>query len=270
MIVADSALADALISAAIDAGELILAARAGSLAVEKKADRSPVTEADRGAEKLITARLAAAAPAVPVIAEEAVAAGTIPEVGRTFFLVDPLDGTREFIRGGDDFTVNIALVRDGAPVMGVIHAPATGAIYAGVVGEGAWRGEVAAGKVTGRRPIHTRPATAGAIDVVASRSHRTPETDACIGRYRVGRLVSAGSSIKFCVLAEGEADLYPRMAPTMQWDTAAGDAILRAAGGRTLRLDGAPLAYGPTGAPGAGAYENPWFIATGGVEPIID
>jgi 3'(2'),5'-bisphosphate nucleotidase len=267
---ADAELAEALIAAVIKAGKVILEARERGLGVEKKEDASLVTEADRAAEALILKRLAAVAPDVPVVAEEAVAAGKIPKVTRAFFLVDPLDGTREFVRGGSDFTVNIGLVRDGRPVVGVILAPATGALYAGVVGLGAWRARVEAGSVVDRRPIHTRPTPVGPMDVVASRSHRTPATDAVIARYRVGRLVAAGSSIKFCVVAAGEADLYPRMGATMQWDTAAGDAILRAAGGKVVTLDGKPLAYGPSDAPGAKAYENPWFIATGGMDPILD
>ena len=265
----DTDIAEALVTAAIAAGALIMDVRRGGVAVEKKQDRSPVTEADRGAEALITARLAEIAPGVPVIAEEAVEAGNIPRVGRVFFLVDPLDGTREFVRGGEDFTVNIGMVRDGAPAVGVIFAPATGALYVGVAGEGAWSGHVADGAVTERRAIRTRPPPAGPVDIVASRSHRTPATDEFIARYDGGRLVSAGSSIKFCVVAAGEADLYPRMGTTMQWDTAAGDAILRAAGGRVVGLDGKPLPYGPTDAEGGAAYRNPWFIATGGMEPAL-
>ncbi|MEX0852542.1 MAG: 3'(2'),5'-bisphosphate nucleotidase CysQ, partial [Bauldia sp.] len=230
----DTELVEALMRAAIEAGSIILAVRRRGHEVERKADHSPVTEADRAAEVLIMKRLAEAAPGAPVIAEEAVDAGRVPDVGREFFLVDPLDGTREFVKGGDDFTVNIALVRGGAPVIGVVHAPATGALYGGVVGTGAFRAEVRAGMTAERRAIHTRPPPDGPLDVVASRSHRTPATDAYIARYPVGELVSAGSSIKFCVVAEGKADLYPRLGTTMQWDTAAGDAILRAAGGKVV------------------------------------
>ena len=163
-----------------------------------------------------------------------------------FFLVDPLDGTKEFVKGGDDFTVNVALVRERVPVVGVVLAPASGVLYAGVAGQGAWSGRVAGGRVGNARPIRVR-AGGRPIDVVASKSHRTPETDAYIARYPVGDLVSAGSSLKFCTVAEGEADLYPRMGTTMQWDTAAGDAVLRAAGGRTVTLDGAPLALRTNG-----------------------
>ena len=260
-------LLDALIAASIEAGEAILRVRAGGLRVERKADASPVTEADRQAEAIIVQHLATVAPGVPVIGEEGVSEGHIPETGTCFFLVDPLDGTREFVRGGNDFTVNIGLIRDGAPVLGVIYVPALKKLFGGVVGEGAWRTEVDDGVPGERRPMRIRTAPDGPIDVVASRSHRTPETDAYIRKYDVGNLVSRGSSLKFCAVAEGRADLYPRMGTTMQWDTAAGDAILRAAGGKVVTLDGRLLTYGPTGKSGADSFVSPWFIAAGGVEP---
>ena len=263
----DRDLAEALADAALEAGRIVLDVRERGHDVEHKADASPVTEADRAAERVILARLAEIAPGVPVVAEEACAAGRVPGVGDTFFLVDPLDGTKEYVKGGDDFTVNIALVRGGVPVLGVVFAPAIGALYAGAAGAGAWAARVVAGTIDARRPISVRRAP-GEIDVVASKSHRTAETDAFIARYPVANLVSAGSSLKFCIVAEGKADLYPRMGPTMQWDTAAGDAVLRAAGGKVVTLDGAPLPYGPNGAAGAGAFRNPWFIAAGGMELI--
>lgn len=266
----DETLIEALVAASLAAGEAILAVRRAGVSVEKKIDHSPVTEADREAERIITAALGRVAPGVPVVAEEAASEGRIPAVAGTFFLVDPLDGTREFVRGGDDFTVNIGLVRDGTPSVGVIFVPATGKLYAGSVGVGAWKATVAGGTVSPRAPMKVRRSSAdGPVDVVASRSHRTRETDACIARYEVGRLVTAGSSLKFCVLAAGEADLYPRMGTTMQWDTAAGEAILRAAGGRVLTTDGFPLPYGPNGAAGAEGYRNPWFIAVGGLDRLI-
>ncbi|CAN5339111.1 3'(2'),5'-bisphosphate nucleotidase CysQ [soil metagenome] len=264
----DSALAEAIAVLAVEAGRIILDLRGSMGPAERKADHSPVTEADRAAEAAITAGLAELAPGVPVVGEEAVSAGRIPETGAAFFLVDPLDGTREFIRGGDDFTVNVGLIRNGAPVLGVIFVPVSGALYVGIVGEGAWQARVRKGVTGPRQPIHVRRAPQGPIDVVASRSHRTKETDTCIARYRVGKLVAAGSSLKFCVVAAGEADLYPRLGTTMQWDTAAGDAILRAAGGQVVTLEGAPLPYGPNGRQGAAAFENPWFIAAGGIKPL--
>jgi len=266
----DSDLIDALVAAAIAAGEIIITVRNGGLLVEKKADASPVTEADRAAEREITAHLTRVAPGIAVIAEEAVYEGRIPEIGHAFFLVDPLDGTREFVKGGNDFTVNIGLVRGGKPAVGVIFVPATGKLYGGVEGRGAWKAEVRDGVVSSRQPMRVRPAPDGPIDVVASKSHRTKETDAFIARFDVGRLVSAGSSVKFCVIAAGEADLYPRMGTTMQWDTAAGEAILRAAGGKVVTVEGQPLFYGRGPAAGATAFRNPWFIATGGMEPLPD
>jgi 3'(2'),5'-bisphosphate nucleotidase len=258
----DTALAEAFVAAAIEAGQAILTVRRKGYRAERKADATPVTEADRAAEQAITAHLRRLAPDVPVVAEEACSLGAVPTVvGGRFFLVDPLDGTKEFVKGGGDFTVNIALIRDRMPAVGVVLAPAIGLVYVGVAGRGAWRGSLAGDAVEARQPIHVR--TAGeALDVVASKSHRTPETDAFCGRYKVRKLVAAGSSLKFCTVAEGNADLYPRMGTTMQWDTAAGDAVLRAAGGRTLTLDGSPLPYGPEGT-GIKAYENPWFVASG-------
>jgi 3'(2'), 5'-bisphosphate nucleotidase len=256
----DTDLAEALVPVAIEAGRAILDVRAGHVAVSHKADSSPVTEADRAAEAIILRHLERLAPGAPVVAEEAVEAGRLPAVGREFFLVDPLDGTKEFVKGGDDFTVNIALVRDHVPVMGVVLAPATDTIYAGVLGKGAWTA-VGSGAP---RPIAVRTPPER-IDVVASKSHRTPETDDYIARYAVADLVSAGSSLKFCLVAEGKADLYPRMGTTMQWDTAAGDAVLRAAGGTVEAVDGGALLYGPNGVEGAAAFRNPWFIAAGKV-----
>jgi 3'(2'),5'-bisphosphate nucleotidase len=260
----DTDLAEAFVVAAIEAGAAILKVRREGYQAERKADSTPVTEADRAAERAILAHLRQIAPTLPVVAEEACSGGAVPAVDGQFFLVDPLDGTKEFVKGGDDYTVNVALIRERVPVVGVVLAPASGTLYAGIAGKGAWRGRVAGGSVIERRPIQVRPA-GSAIDVVASKSHRTPETDAYIARYEVGRLVSAGSSLKFCTVAEGGADLYPRMGTTMQWDTAAGDAVLRAAGGRTVALDGAALPYGPKGA-GVVAYQNPWFVAGGRVQ----
>ena len=267
---ADTDLAEALLPVAISAGAAILAVRRAGAHVEWKADSSPVTEADRAAEAVISAALAEIAPGVPVIAEEAAYEGRVPETGAAFFLVDPLDGTKEFVKGGNDFTVNIGLIRNGAPALGVILLPETGKLFWGVVGAGAWRGLVVDGTVTERRPIRVRAAPDGPIAVVASRSHRSPETDAYIRRYEVEKLVSAGSSMKFCVLAAGKADLYPRMGTTMQWDTAAGDAILRAAGGMVVTLDGKPFTYGPKDGAGAEAYRNPWFIAAGSITPLTE
>lgn len=255
----DTDLVEALVPVVIEAGRAILDVRAGHVEVSHKADSSPVTEADRAAEAVILRHLDRLAPGVPVVAEEAVEAGRLPAVGREFFLVDPLDGTKEFVKGGDDFTVNIALVRDHVPVMGIVLAPATGTIYGGVLDRGAWTAAAAGG----RRPIAVRTPPER-IDVVASKSHRTPETDDYIARYSVGDLVSAGSSLKFCLVAEGKADLYPRMGTTMQWDTAAGDAVLRAAGGSVVTRDGEELRYGPRAGVPENRFENPEFVAYAG------
>jgi 3'(2'), 5'-bisphosphate nucleotidase len=264
---ADLALVDALVPAVIEAGRVILDVRRRGHVVERKADLSPVTEADRLAEAILVKALCEHAPDVPVIAEEAVDAGHLPDVGRSFFLVDPLDGTKEFVNGGGDFTVNVGLIRDRVPVVGIVYAPATGALYCGVAGGGAWRHVVVDSGPGPRMPVAIRPAS-GPLRIVASRSHRTFETDAYIARFEVESLVSAGSSLKFCLVAAGEADLYPRMGTTMQWDTAAGDAVVRAAGGKVVTMEGSPLLYGPGDAPGAAAFANPWFIVAGGVEPL--
>lgn len=241
-------------AAAREAGEAILAIVRRGYEVEHKPDSSPVTEADRAAELIILAALAKAAPGVPVIAEEEVAAGRIPAHGDTYFLVDPLDGTKEFVRGGDDYTVNIGLIVGGAPRLGAVFAPATGRLHAGLVGSGAWLEE------PGRERLAIRTRQPGAAKIaVASKSHLTQSTvDYLAAAVDVCEHVSVGSSLKFCILAEGRADIYPRLSPTSEWDTAAGHAVLLAAGGRVDGLDGGPLQYGKT------AFLNRGFVATGG------
>jgi 3'(2'), 5'-bisphosphate nucleotidase len=239
--------------AAKDAGAAILEIVARGFDVEQKGDLSPVTEADRAAELLILAALAKAAPGMPVIAEEEVAAGRIPAHGGTFFLVDPLDGTKEFVRGGDDYTVNIALVADGEPRLGVVYAPATGRLHGGIAGQYSWLDEGA-----GRKPIACR-SCAYPIIVVASKSHFTQNTSDYLAHAAPGCSYEAvGSSLKFCIVAEGRADLYPRLSPTSEWDTAAGHAVLLGAGGLVVGPDGAPLRYGKP------AFLNRAFVATGG------
>ena len=202
-------LVDELGEAAREAGEAILTIVRRGFEVETKSDTSPVTEADRAAELVILAALARAAPGVPVIAEEEVAAGRIPAHDDTYFLVDPLDGTKEFIRGGDDYTVNIGLIEGGQPKLGVVFAPATGRLHGGCVGDGAWLDEGA-----GRRPIRTRE-RGEKVTAVASKSHLNQATidylEAAVGACGY---VSVGSSLKFCIVAEGQADIYPRAAPT--------------------------------------------------------
>lgn len=253
-----------LAAAAIEAGRAIMAVREAGFAVRAKADASPVTEADHRAEAILEAAIMRVAPGVPIVAEEAIAGGHLPAVGDTFFLVDALDGTKDFIGGGSDFTVNVGLVRRGEPVAGVVYAPAAGRLWLATCGK------AMAGPDLGRlAAIHVRPPDPAQPSIVASRSHRTGETDAFIARFPGSCVVAAGSSMKFAAIAEGEADLYPRLGPTSQWDTAAGDAVLRAAGGKVLTMAGRPLPYGPApGRVGAEAFLNPWFVATGGLDPF--
>ena len=237
-----------------EAGEAILAIVRRGFEVEAKGDMSPVTEADRAAELIILAGLARHAPGVPVVAEEEVAAGRIPALDSSFFLVDPLDGTKEFIRGGDDYTVNIGLIEHGVPRLGVVYAPATGTIYAGEVGAGAWMDGT-----SGRQSIVTRE-RGSTLTAVASKSHFSQPTADYLEAIEVRDYVSIGSSLKFCIVAEGRADIYPRLGPTSEWDTAAGHAVLLAAGGRVDGPDGGPLAYGKR------TFLNRAFCATAGWE----
>lgn len=249
-----SLLSSAMREMAVRAGREILAVYRSDFAVLDKADGSPVTEADTRAERIILAGLAECAPDIVVVAEESVAAAGIPDFdGRTFFLVDPLDGTKEFVSRSDEFTVNIALIEDGLPTAGVVHVPALDETY-WTAGDGvAWRsrGGGAAQRIACRKP------GSGGLVVIASRSHRSPDIDAYIERFEVAAIVSAGSSLKFCRVAEGTADLYPRLGRTMEWDIAAGHAIVAAAGGSVETLDGRPLVYGKPG------FENPHVVARG-------
>ena len=271
---------ESLAALAEDAGTRILAIRGEGAEVELKHDRSPVTRADREAEALILDGLDrlmtdGVLPRVPVVAEERVAAEGAPRVGGAFMLVDALDGTREFVRGGSDFTVNIALVSAGTPVLGVVCQPATGRLLA-AEGDVAWARSREKGPAPGLAPLPRRHAPAEPPRIVASRSHRTPETDAFIAAIsdRHGAaapsgcpVVSVGSSLKFCLLALDEADLYPCLGRTMEWDTAAGDAILRAVGGTSVTLDGRPLRYGKRPADDA-PFANPSFVAAVGAPPL--
>lgn len=260
---------DRLVESALEAGEAILGIYGSpESGFRTKDDGSPVTDADAAAEKLILARLRSAFPDIPVVAEEETAAGGKVAAAATFFLVDPLDGTKEFLNRNGDFTVNIALIEDGAPTLGVVYAPAHGLIYAGAVGQGARMADVKHGKAGAWRPIATREAPSAGLAVVASRSHLSPETKDFIARFKVADMVSAGSSLKFCRVASGEADLYPRLGRTMEWDTAAGDAVLRAAGGRVYTMDGELLRYGKRNQADDADYANPWFVAAGRINPF--
>ena len=248
---------------ALAAGKAILEVYHAGPSVTLKNDASPVTEADERAEAIILEGLAKAFPDIPVVAEESVAAGRVPDVnGKAFFLVDPLDGTKEFINKRDDFTVNIALVKDGTPVAGIVYAPAKGAAWKG--GDGKVEKILVDGdfNVTARTGIGCR-APSGELTAVASRSHNSPETEAFLREKGITSTKSVGSSLKFCLVAEGEADVYPRFGRTMEWDTAAGDAVLRAAGGMTVDLDGNPFRYGKTKQAHDSDFANGHFIAWG-------
>ncbi|MDH4985835.1 3'(2'),5'-bisphosphate nucleotidase CysQ [Aminobacter anthyllidis] len=247
---------------AVEAGQAIMEVYNSEITVTDKADASPVTQADRAAEKIILEGLRAAFPAVPCVAEEETSEGVVaPDLGRAFFVIDPLDGTKEFVKRRTDFTVNIALVRDGAPEIGVVYAPCTGRFFAGRPGK-AEAYEITEGKASVRRQIHVREGREP-LTIVASRSHLTPETEAFIKRVHAAEIVSVGSSLKFCLLAAGEADIYPRFGRTMEWDTAAGDAVLRAAGGSTHTLDGVSLVYGKRNQASDADFANPHFVSSG-------
>jgi 3'(2'), 5'-bisphosphate nucleotidase len=241
---------------ALEAGERILQVYHGpDFEVRAKGDASPVTEADEAADAVISAGLRAAFPGVPLITEEQAASHAL--TASTFFIVDPLDGTKEFVQRRGDFTVNIAYVQDGIPRLGVVYAPAKQRLFytlpdgTSVEEAGPFGSEP--GPVA---PLRVSAPDNAALMVVASKSHRDQATDDYIGRYAVKDMTSAGSSLKFCLVATGEADLYPRLGRTMEWDTAAGDAVLRGAGGRVVRFDDhQPLAYGKPG------WDNPFFIA---------
>jgi 3'(2'), 5'-bisphosphate nucleotidase len=226
-----------------------------------KEDRTPVSEADEAAEAVLLDELARLMPAVPVVSEEACARGEIPRLGARFFLVDPLDGTREFLAGLDEYTVNVALIVDGVPHLGIIAAPAQGRIWRGAIGRGGERLDLAPGAApaVARRVTPLRPRRRPARGVIAavSRSHLDPQTAAFVAGLPNAEQMVCGSSLKFCRLAEGSADVYPRLAPTCEWDIAAGHAILIACGGALAAPDGAPLAYGRADQ----AFRVPGFVA---------
>jgi 3'(2'), 5'-bisphosphate nucleotidase len=245
------------------AGDEILRHYEGPIAVTRKADASPVTAADEAAEAIILEGLAPLLPDVPVISEEASAAGHTPEIGddgnRRFWLVDPLDGTKEFLSRNGEFTVNIALIQGSRPIMGVVHLPALGTTYTGSVPTNGKPGHAMLSHRDGQaKPIACRTQPAGGAIVLASRSHANEAAlQAFLSKEQVATLENAGSSLKFCRVAEGLADIYPRLGRTMEWDTAAGQAVLAAAGGSVRTMDGRELGYGKRG------FENPHFVARG-------
>lgn len=249
-----AAVVESIIQIAKDAGDLILEVYKSDFEVRGKDDASPVTEADEKAEALILAGLSRLKRQFPVVAEEAHAAGKTPEVADCFWLVDPLDGTREFVNRNGEFTVNIALIEHGQPLLGVVFAPALGQLYAGSRDNGAFMQDAHE-----RRSVQVRVASSAGLDVVASRSHGDASAlEQLLKGHKVKSLVSAGSSLKLCLLADGQADIYPRLGRTMEWDIAAGHAVLAAAGGQVQTLSGEPLMYGKYG------FENPHFVASGG------
>lgn len=225
------------------AGRLVMDVYATDFTVRTKADLSPVSEADERAEALLVPGVQALLPGVPVVAEEAVSRGRLPPVDGEFWLIDPVDGTREFVSRNGDFTVNVALVRDGVPVAGVVYAPAKERLFLG--GTTAGTASLRAGDPLPEvQPLRTRGYPAAGLTAVASRSHLDERTRDFLARLQPAEQRSAGSSLKFCLVAAGEADVYPRFGPTMEWDTAAGDAVLRAAGGTVRDETGAALRYG--------------------------
>lgn len=258
MAATSSALLPVFEAAASAAGAAIMKVYAAGGASWTKEDGSPLTEADLASSEVILARLAEGAPGIPVVSEES----ALPAPAPSFILVDPLDGTKEFLKRNGEFTVNIALVAEGRPICGVVYAPALGRLWSGAVEGAAELVELAPGAdpaTAPRRTIRVRPRPASGLTAVASRSHADADTEAFLSRLGVTDRRAAGSALKFCLVAEGEADVYPRFAPTMEWDTAAGHAVLIAAGGRVEAPDGSPFMYGKHEA----GYLNGGFVAWG-------
>ncbi|TCD14048.1 3'(2'),5'-bisphosphate nucleotidase CysQ [Oricola cellulosilytica] len=219
--------------------------------VALKEDASPVTEADLSVDRILVSALGERFPAIPVITEERISTQVAASGDGPFFLVDPIDGTKEFILGTGEFTINIALIENRTPTAGIVYAPAVDRLFVGQIGSGARE----LSRTGRRRDIRVRQCS-GSMTAIASRSHLTPETKAFISANKIEHCVNAGSSLKFCLVAAGEADIYPRLGPTMEWDTAAGHAVLAASGGQVLTCEGAPLSYGKP------EFRNPFFIAS--------
>jgi 3'(2'), 5'-bisphosphate nucleotidase len=262
-VVVDGPLLDELTTIVSAASAAILEVRAGVVEAVTKADQSPVTAADHAAEGLILDRLKQVLPGVPAVSEEAAGRAPPAKLADTFILVDPLDGTREFIAGSNEFTVNLAIVTAGRPVLGIVAAPALGLLWRGAEREPAERLRLAPGAPASaareRSPIRSRPWPSGGLIAAVSRSHRDARTQALLARLPVTGEIVSGSAIKFCRVAEGSADLYPRLAPTCEWDVAAGHAVVAAAGGTVTTPEGMPLRYGQI----AESFRIPAFIAWG-------
>lgn len=260
----DRRLLDALAELSVEAGRAILDVyEGGAIEARAKDDRSPVTDADERAEAILIAGLDKLMPGVPVIAEEASSRdGVRSDAPPAFLLVDPLDGTREFLAKNGEFTVNVGYVENGEPVLGCVFAPALGALWIGSTALGAKAARAGLREIPNSdayKPIAARPAADAALCAVASRSHSDPTTEEFLSTLNVASRRSAGSSLKFCLVAEGEADVYPRFGPTMEWDTAAGHAVLAAAGGAVLKPDGSPFGYGKA----EDGFRNGPFVAWG-------
>ncbi len=255
------ALIEPLTTLVIAAGDAICAVRRGTVSVNEKSDGSPVTQADLAADRIIADGLTRLCPHVPMLSEERTE-GVATPFENSFFLIDPLDGTKEFIAGRDEFTVNLALVTDGVPVLGIVGAPALGVIWRGIVGHGAERIQ-RAGNAAARviEPIHTRPhpAAGSPWNAAVSRSHGDPKTEAFIARLPAARRETLGSALKFCHVADGRIDIYPRLSPTSEWDIGAGHAVVVAAGGRITDSKGQALHFGT----GRDNFLVPEFIAWG-------
>jgi 3'(2'), 5'-bisphosphate nucleotidase len=258
----DSALwLEDVVNIAVEAGRRILDIYERQFDVTRKEDGSPLTDADRTAHDVIVSRLAALTPEIPVLSEESAAIDYRERAGwKYFWLVDPLDGTKEFVNRNGEFTVNIALIEDGAPALGVVYVPVTGVCYLAVRGRGAWKETGGCNRAT----IRARAYRGGRATVVASRSHRGDAVDRFLAnlKSREGEYdtASLGSSLKLCRVAEGAADVYPRLGPTSEWDTAAAQCVVESAGGRVTDLDGQPLRYNKPN------ILNPWFLVTGAGE----
>ena len=258
----DAGLADALTTLVARAAAAILAVAPAALATRLKADHTPVTAADEAADAVIAGGLARLLPGLAVVSEEGVRRAEAP--GDTFALVDPLDGTKEFVAGRDEYTVNVAIIAGGRPIAGFIAAPALGLMFRGVVGRGAERLPLAGGRAAAA--IHCRANPAEPLVAAVSRSHLDPDTTAFLDRLGVTRRITCGSSLKFCRIAEGAADVYPRFSPTSEWDIAAGHAIVTAAGGIMTAPSGAPLHYGRASAD----FKVPGFVVWGDASRRVD
>lgn len=258
------ALLTSLLPSVQEAGHCIMAVRTAGVEARHKSDKSPVTDADEQAEAILVQAIKQLTPDIPIVGEEGFSAGVAPSsLGALFWLLDPLDGTKEFVRGGDDFTVNVALVCDGTPILGLIQTPVDGAIWMGALGHGAWKLD-RYGETHTRRSIAVRQRPQAPWTVLVSHSHLDPATRHILAQLPNAEVLSRGSSLKFCTLAEGKGDLYPRWGPTSEWDIAAGHAILAAAGGGIITPEGAPVPYGKPG------FLNGPFIAYGAPQALAD